>query len=64
MKTQQSIKLVASRITCLAPIGLAALFALLVSAPAKAQSRYNITDLGTLPGLADSYVLVAASGQQ
>jgi len=35
--------------------GLAGLLAVVVSLPAAAQNRYNVTDLGTLPGLADSY---------
>jgi probable HAF family extracellular repeat protein len=55
MKMQLTIKIGAVGTKALRLAGLTGLLAVAVSLPATAQSRYKVTDLGTLPGLADSY---------
>ena len=59
MKTQRTMNHNTARIACL---GFAGLLAAVSVLPAGAQSRYLITDLGTLPGLADSYVWADVGG--
>jgi probable HAF family extracellular repeat protein len=55
MKKQLTIIIGAVRTKALRVAGLAGLLAVAVSLPAAERSRYKVTDLGTLPGLADSY---------
>ena len=52
---QSTIKIGAIRTKAFRLAGLAGLLAVTVSLPAAEKSRYRVTDLGTLPGLADSY---------
>ena len=59
MKTQRTMNHNTASIACL---GFAGLLAAISVLPAGAQSRYLITDLGTLPGLADSYVWADVGG--
>ncbi len=56
MKMQSTIKIGPVRTRAFRLAGLAGLLAVAVSLPAAERSRYKVTDLGTLPGLADSYV--------
>jgi len=56
MKTQNTDQPGAVRGTALGPTALAAWLTLVACLPATAQRRYEVTDLGTLPGLVDSYV--------
>ncbi|MGO8927794.1 MAG: hypothetical protein ACLQU3_13005 [Limisphaerales bacterium] len=55
MKKQLTIRIGAVRTRAFRLAGLAGLLAVSVSLPAAERSRYTVTDLGTLPGLADSY---------
>jgi probable HAF family extracellular repeat protein len=55
MRMQFTIKIGAVRTKAFSLASLGGLLAVAVSLPAAAQSRYKITDLGALRGLADSY---------
>ncbi|MGO8929790.1 MAG: hypothetical protein ACLQU3_23230 [Limisphaerales bacterium] len=52
---QSTIKITAVRTRAFRLAGLAGLLAVAVSLPAAEKSRYTVTDIGTLHGLADSY---------
>jgi probable HAF family extracellular repeat protein len=56
MKTHQTFKSGPGRLSLAGLAGLVFLLTLGTVLSAIAQSRYIVTDLGTLPGLADSYV--------